>query len=393
MKDKKIDILFIHHTKAIGGAFISMIKLIEALDKRKYSSVVLLLKDPDGIELLKEKGIKFIVAPQKFYKKYYQFFPHYVPGMKWYNFLLLAIRSISWLLSRFYYSKKLLKDIDPDIIHLNSSVLTDFLYAANSKAKVIIHIREALADGYFGLRKAFIRSLIKKYADHIIAISHDNAARLKLPYKTSVVHNFLEIPNQDQLDEYETKPKHILYVGGSSFIKGFYTLVDSLNYIDDNIKIIFAGRYPKENALKGFIKFLPKNIRFRKAKKKMHAFKQVVEVGFTNNVYQLIMETEFLISPFTVEHFSRPVIEAFAHKKPAIGTDVVGMDEIIDHNINGLIVPKNNYKALAEAINYLCANTGLVKRMGENGYHKAKKLFSPNNTKQIEKIYTKLCES
>lgn len=391
MKRPKTVILFIHHTKAIGGASISMIKLIEALDKRKYSPIVLLLKGFDDIELLKEKGIKFIVAPQKFYKKYYQVFPHFVPGMKWHN-LLLAIRSISWLLSRFYYSKKLLKDIAPDIIHLNSSVLTDFLYAANSKAKVIIHIREALADGYFGLRKAFIRSLIKKYADHIIAISYDNAKRIKLPEKTTVVYNFVEIPDQDQLDKYETKPKHILYVGGSSFIKGFYTIVDSLNYIDDDIKIIFAGRYPKENALKGFIKFLPKKIRFRKAKKKMHAFKQVVEVGFTNNVYQLIMETEFLISPFTVGHFSRPVIEAFAHKKPAIGTDVDGMDEIIDHNINGLIVPKNNGKALAEAINYLCANPGLVKRMGENGYHKAQMLFSSKNTKQIEEIYTKLCE-
>ncbi len=66
------------------------------------------------------------------------------------------------------------------------------------------------------------------------------------------------------------------------------------------------------------------------------------------------------------------------------------MDEIIDHGINGLIVPKNNPQALAEAINYLCVNPAECKKMGDSGYNKAKKLYSPENIKEIESVYSSL---
>ena len=393
MNKQKIEILFIHHTKAIGGAAISMIKTIEHLDKCKYMPTVLLIKDSEVRMLLDEKGIRYIVAPQKFYRKYYHFFPHYVGSSNSCNLILLFIQGISWLLSRYYYSKRLLENINCDVIHLNSSVLTDFLYAANKKGKTIIHIREAFANGYFGFRKAIFRRIIHKYSDHIIAISQDNAARIDLLDKTSVVFNFVEIPDQTKIVDNDIKLQNILYVGGASAIKGFYTLVESLDFIEENIRIIFAGQYPKVNAKKGIIKYFPQNRKLSRALNKMRTCKKVSEVGFKNNIYELILQTEFLIAPLDVEHFSRPIIEAFAHQRTAIGSDVEGMDEIIDHNINGLIVRKKDPKALAEAINYLCANPNLKKTFGKNGLQKAKKLYSPMNIKQIEEIYESLLKS
>jgi glycosyltransferase involved in cell wall biosynthesis len=67
------------------------------------------------------------------------------------------------------------------------------------------------------------------------------------------------------------------------------------------------------------------------------------------------------------------------------------MDEIVDDNINGLIIEKNNPKALAEAINYLCGHPGKVREMGLKGREKAEKVFSPEiNTKKVENIYQQL---
>ncbi|MBK6912272.1 MAG: hypothetical protein IPH11_00785 [Ignavibacteriales bacterium] len=62
------------------------------------------------------------------------------------------------------------------MLYLNSSVLSDFAFAAKrQKIKNLVHIREPIAQGIFGLRKKLI-SLIFNYAcDDIIAISHDNA--------------------------------------------------------------------------------------------------------------------------------------------------------------------------------------------------------------------------
>jgi glycosyltransferase involved in cell wall biosynthesis len=113
-------------------------------------------------------------------------------------------------------------------------------------------------------------------------------------------------------------------------------------------------------------------------------------LGSIYNVQDYFDEVCCLVSPFMVPHFSRPVIEAHLHKKPAIGSDVEGMDEIIEHEKNGLIVPKNNPKALAAAINALTANSQKAKRFGKEGYNIAIHKFTPRNIQQFERLYDQL---
>jgi len=394
MQKKKI--LFVHHATGIGGAPISMINTIKDLDSSKYEVEVLLINDSEVKYLLEKESISYKVVQNLFYKKYYTFFVHIVPyNVKWYEILKFISLSIKWILSRYYFSYKVLKDFDYDILHLNSSVLTDWLCAGRKKGKTIIHIREPIANGYFGLRKAVFKYQIKKYADYIIAISKDNANRLNLPDKTQIIYNFTDIPLEDDIPTSKYDATKVLYLGGADKIKGFFTVVDSLDYIHKDIKIIFCGNYPipKEiNSIKSRCKYLikkilPHYIKTSKALKKIQNHPNAIFIGLTNDVKGNLLESAFLISPFSLEHFSRPIVEAFAYKKAAIGTDVEGMDEIINHNINGLIIGKDNPIALANAINYLYENPDIAKKMGENGYQKALKLFSPKNAHQVEKIY------
>lgn len=388
---QKQKILFIHHATGWGGATLSMIKAIESLDKTRFSSKVLLLRDSDISKILQTRGIDYQIAKSKFYNKYYSYFSHASGGHKWYNIITLLLVSVSWILSRFYFSRIELKDIDCDIIHLNSSALTDWLYASNKKTTTIIHFREALAYGYFGLRKSFFRNQVKKYADHVIAISKDNSERLNLPEKTTVIYNYTEI--RPDFEVVKSLPsKKVLYVGGAQIIKGFFTMVEALDYLDEDITVCFCGYYPNKLNLNFYDKvFLFKqNKKMISSLKKMRSHKNAHIIGLIEDISPFLSDTDALISPFSKEHFSRPVIEAFAHKKPAIGSNVVGMEELIDHKVNGLIVEKDNPKALAGAINHICTHPEVAKRMGENGYQKAKALFSPENVKQIEKVYDSL---
>ena len=73
MKNRIIKVLFIHHTKAIGGAAISMIKTIEFLDRSRFKPVVLLLKRSELANVLEEKNIEYLITSEKFYIKYYSF--------------------------------------------------------------------------------------------------------------------------------------------------------------------------------------------------------------------------------------------------------------------------------------------------------------------------------
>ncbi len=393
-----IKVLYIHHGTGLSGAAISLINTIRALDKTRYTSKVLLIRDSSLSNVFTESGIKYTIAKSSFYKKYYTYFVHSAASNdKWFRIDLLIKNFISWVLSRYYFAHNELKSIDCDIIHLNSSVLTDWLAPSKRKAKVIIHIREPFSKGNFGIRHYLLTSQMRKYADWIIAISKDNAKRINITEKSSVIYNFIQINTSFASEDLNTKNGEVLYLGGYEIIKGFFTVVDSLDYLNDDVKIVFCGNYQiasKTNIiqklLSWIINLLPVHRKVQKSLRIIRKHPNAVFKGLINDSSEMIRKTEFLISPFANPHFSRPVFEAFANKKCVIGTDVEGMDEIIDHNINGLIIKRNNPKLLAEAINYLHANPQLREHYGNNGYNKAVQLFSNDNIARIESVYAKL---
>jgi glycosyltransferase involved in cell wall biosynthesis len=390
----KIKILFIHHSAGWGGAPINMINIINKLDRTKFEPHVLLLKDSVVKDRLRENNIAFTICNSNFYRKRYKYLSHSDAGfIKPYRVYKLLKMFVSWFMSKYIYAPLVLKEFEFDIVHLNSSVLSDWIYSACKKGKVIYHIQEPISKGIFGFRYNFIRSEVQKYADKIIAISKDNAERINIPQKTEVVYNFIDIPNKIK----ETNsPKSILYVGGASQIKGIEIMIDAIPLINRDIQINMVGHFPKLQILSKLKKIaykllFPKAYELRTKLKTISEYENVNIIGSVSSITNILQESNLLISPFTVPHFSRPVIEAFAYKKPVIVSNVLGMDEIVDDNINGLVIEKNNPKALAAAINYLCSHPEKAKEMGLKGREKAEKVFAPEiNTRKVENIYQQL---
>ncbi|MEI6611185.1 MAG: glycosyltransferase family 4 protein, partial [Deltaproteobacteria bacterium] len=263
------------------------------------------------------------------------------------------------------------------------------------KGKVIIHIREPYRKIKFDILHSFFTSQMRKYADRIIAISEDNSKRIGIQERTTVIYNYAAVPNSYPSQSSYTSKK-VLYLGGADYIKGFYTLVDALDYLDKDVKVYFGGYFrvdDKPDTLKGRIKQIAKLVLFRKkiaANEKIHTHPNAIVIGLTYKANEYLDEVCCLVSPLSVPHFARPVIEAHLQKKPVIGTDVEGMDEIIEHEKTGLIVPKNNPKALAAAINELTANSQKAKNFGEAGYNVAIKKFTPKNIDEFERVYDTL---
>ncbi len=373
MINSKIKILFIHHAAGWGGAPNSMIKLINSLDKDKFESKVLLLKKSIVSERLEEDKIDYVVAKSFFYRKIYKYFSHVENG---YDKKILPLKwlmlTILWFLSREVFANREIRSIECDVIHLNSSVLTDFLKPCSKKAKVVMHIRESVSRGNFGFRYRFFRKQIIQYTSEIIAISYDCAKRIDIPEKTEVVYNYIE-EFDSELNTKSYKSKIVIYVGGYSFIKGFETMVNALDYLDIGIKVYFAGYYPSNNN-NDLLSIMRKNPR-------------VIEIGVVKDIRVLINNCTLLVSPFVKPHFSRPVIEAFSLKKTVITTNVEGIQEIVKNNYNGVVVDMNNAQMLAEKINCLCNSPRESKRLGEAGYLTYLNKFTPNNIENIESIY------
>lgn len=390
-------ILFICHAQGWGGAPNSMIQLINSLDSLQYDVVVLLLKNSIVAERLAENKIKFKVADSIFYRKYYHYFTHSEAGyVKWFQIFRFTKLGLFWLLSRYYFAKKELEKHEFDIAHLNSSVLTDWLSPSKKKGKVIIHIREPYRKGKFDVLHPFFTSQIRKYADQIIAISKDNSKRINIPEKTEVIYNYAEI-SKTFPSESSYSSKKVLYLGGASYIKGFYTLVKALDYLDKDVKVYFGGTYAVSRSSKNIIKRILKFITcYRKkqkaAIKKMQMHPNAIVLGMIHEVDKYLNEVCCLVSPFTVTHFSRPIIEAFARRKPAIASRIKGIEEMIDDGKNGILVEAGDAKSLSDAINFLCNHPKISKKMGDNGYEVAKNKYSQKNIRYINEIYENLFE-
>jgi len=392
-------ILYIHHGWGIGGAPINLLFMIQLLDKKKYYPKIVFLKDSPAVELFTNAGIDCRVIG-----KFNRYFSHSVGGFtRWYRADILLLQFISWVYTTFFVAKQIISEENPDIIHLNSSVLSDWAFAAKRrKLPVICHIQEAIGNGYFGIRKHFLRKILNHSVNHFIIISKDNAKRLNLPLKTTVIYNFVDFnyfnKNSKLFFQKEKSKKYVLYLGGSLYIKGFDVLVDSLNYLDVNIIVLFAGYYPtdtNEYSLKRTIKRLyKKHDNCIKNLDKMRNAPNAKEIGVVTNIPSIISSSDIVVFPATVPHFARPVIEAGAMGKPVVVSDLEGMEEIVKNYKTGFLVKPNDPKELANAINNLCANAELANIFGNNGYIQAKKLFnSRRNSRKIEKVYESILHS
>lgn len=390
---EKIKVLYIHHGSGIGGAPISLLNLIKTLDRSKYHIKVLFFTSDEMVKIYRQSNFDVEILDIK-----QNYFGHHSKGKN--SFLKHLFSTPNWLYVAYNIAPRYLKNKKSfHIIHLNSDVLSSWAFAAKRlNFKVVCHNRDPIATGLLGLRKSVLKYLLKQNTDRIISISKDNKTRLGLEYKTEVIYNFVHLPDQYN-SPFSSPQLKVLFLGGSSRFKGILTALDSLPYLNDNIKIQFAGSFNSWNnplSIKERLKNLLKLTVYRSFYLpiiKLSKAKNAEILGLLKDPYPYIDACDILITPFTVEHFSRPAMEAFAYGKPVIGSDVEGMNEIIDHGTNGLLFERNNPRKLADAINFLAMNPALGRKYGENGRKKAEEVYSPEvNTAKVEDIYLELMQ-
>jgi glycosyltransferase involved in cell wall biosynthesis len=91
------------------------------------------------------------------------------------------------------------------------------------------------------------------------------------------------------------------------------------------------------------------------------------------------------------EGIPNSLIEAMACRKPVIATDVDQVSELVEHEVNGLLIPPNDAAALCAAIERLAADPALCRRLGEAGRRTIEQRFSlPVAAAHYARIYRRL---
>ena len=81
-------------------------------------------------------------------------------------------------------------------------------------------------------------------------------------------------------------------------------------------------------------------------------------------------------------------IEAYAHRKPVVASDVGGIPDVVKDGVTGLLVPQKNSQLLAKAILEVLDNPARTAKMAEAGLHFAQEEFDWDRlTQRLETIY------
>ncbi len=110
--------------------------------------------------------------------------------------------------------------------------------------------------------------------------------------------------------------------------------------------------------------------------------------GWRDDVPELLALCHVFVLPSLAEHFGRVVIEAMAMAKPVIATGAGGIPEIVQHGETGLLVPPAQPGALAEATLALLKDPERASRLGAAGRRRAGEVFSlRQHVSAVEALY------
>jgi len=119
--------------------------------------------------------------------------------------------------------------------------------------------------------------------------------------------------------------------------------------------------------------------------------KNVRFIEWPENVDAWISACDLIVAPFLSDRFSSVnLLEAMAMGKPVVATDVGEQREIIDHGIDGYLVPPGDVKEMTERILQLLTKPEALDQMSRCARAKAERYSADAHVENLQRLYTEL---
>lgn len=318
------------------------------------------------------------------------------------NALSLSISRPRQFITGFFRLVKLLKSRKVDLLHthlFHASVIGQVAarLAGTPRTVMTRHYLNYI-DLFRGPIDKMLDNLSLRLSHKIIAVSENVRQTLVKhnlvnPNKIIVVHNGIDTSEIKEMpNEIIQKNRQELGLAGYFVIgqignlhpcKGHRYLLQAiakLNAEGSKIKLLIVGEGPLKKELVDL-------------SKQLAVEENVLFLSYRKDVYDLMALMDVIVQPSIDEGFGISVIEAMAMQKPVVGTTVGGIPEIIEHNLNGILVPPADSESLQKAIAGLIEDAQLRKRLGEMGKKTVEQKFTiAAMAKKYEQLYANDCK-
>ncbi len=157
--------------------------------------------------------------------------------------------------------------------------------------------------------------------------------------------------------------RYILSVGNLVGAKGHDVLLEAFGRLPAAAtapRLLIAGDGPERAKLEARMARLCLNDRV-----------SLLGIVTSERIAALMHGCEFVVVPSRSEGFGLVVLEAWACRRAVIATAVGGLGELIEHGVNGLLVPPEEVESLVTTMGYLLRNPAVASAMGAMGRREA----------------------
>ena len=176
----------------------------------------------------------------------------------------------------------------------------------------------------------------------------------------------------------------LINVANNRRMKGIPYLLKAINELPEglNIHLILLGKRMDD----------PENMEIINAGK----YKDNIHLpGFRSDALSVVAASDVFVLPSIMgESITKSVIEAMSLQKAPIITDIAGNVELVVDGESGLVVPKKDHQALADAILRLYNDRSLTEKLALNAKKRIETELSTEETiKKVKELYEELLQS
>jgi glycosyltransferase involved in cell wall biosynthesis len=296
----------------------------------------------------------------------------------------LNLKNLFFLLPAFFKIYKLFMSERPDILvshnSKSSSIVLICAWLANVPQRIYFN-HGVPYIAYKGLLKRILKSLEITnlfFSTKVLTVSKDMQILLKELNGNKDI-KIIHEGSACGLDLTEYEPKKfqnstfrldhnitsddflIVYIGRPEKRKGFKLLLEMWikHFLTKNFKLVLCG--PSEFDVVKFLGFLPDN---------------VICLGFTNRVPEILSQSDLFILPSFHEGLPIAILESMASGCIVVANKIPGIQSLIESGYNGFLVDNNSVKNFAEIINKIKLNPNFYRNLTQINALEVAKKFS-----------------
>jgi glycosyltransferase involved in cell wall biosynthesis len=382
---RPVGLLVVGHDAALGGATLSLLEILERLDRGAFEPVVVLPSPGPFVEALRERGIPC----------------WWGPAQRWVYFrkaigLSTALRR-PWLLAchpfvctflsfltmplRMALLMALAKRHEVGLVYTNTVTTMDgALLARLIGVPHVWHLRETVAGNphlAFPGPVSWLPRFVLDRSDRVIVNSEWLRKQLfgnATDGKVRVVHNGVDI----DADPMPAGLPEQLPIPPGAKVTAICGRVHETKGVGVYLRAVaaLAGAFPEVHHLiigdgpPAYVRTLRNEVHRLGLERRVHF------LGHRRDVAALLSGVDILVSASIHESFGRTLIEAMARGKPVIATRSGGPEEIVVDGESGFLVDVGDAAAIAERMSRLLANHGLAAAMASAARRRVEESFA-----------------